>query len=297
MKITNDLNYLNNYFFENKKIILFFTLFFISILLFNIFIYISVDSFIRKNDEENLLKNVSLIESFLEEKKQQVSNYAKLLARFPGLKNINSDNLLKRRVYNLHSSLNVKGIQIFDDNLNQIFEIGAGYELDKNSQLAESIIKVVKDGYSVSFFSENDSFDIQITSFSYIYDEYSIEIEGLVSISESIKKDSINKIAYDIGGVINFYSVAELNENFFADFNKVRSASGKAYYLKDQKIEEDNYLLSYLPVNDFYNNPIGYYTILVPESSRKELVYQLSVINLALFLFLLILLVFYRKTK
>lgn len=276
---------LNLSLFKNTKIILFFTLFFILIILFNLMIYFSIDDFIREKEEENLLKNVTLIESILENKKKQLSNYAKILSRFPDLKNINDLNLLKRRIYNLNSSLNVRGIQIWNNNLDKTFEIGSGFELDKKSELASSIVKIIKDGYSVAFFNENDFFDLQITAFSYIYDEYSIGIEGLVSISEAIKKDSINKIAYDIDGVINFYSTDEINESFFDSFNKKRSVSGKAYYIKRQKIEEKKYLISYLPVKDFFDKPIGYYTILVSESSRKNLIYQLIVFNVFVILF------------
>lgn len=271
------------------RILTYFILFIVIFIVYNFFVYLIIDYYFDLQEEENLANNINLIESILDEKKKQLANYAKLLARFADLESINENTLLTRRVYNLHSSLNVRGIQIWDNELDLIFETGSGFVFGENVKLKDSILEVLRDGYSVSFYNQNEFLDLQITSFSPVFDEYSIRSSSYVSMTEVIKKEYINKIAYDIDGVMNFYNTKELKDEN-SERRKLSQIKGKTIY--KEKIDNRVYFLSYLPIRDFYHNILGYYAIGLPKKNNIEILSKISI--LSLFFFSIVLIMLYR---
>lgn len=268
--------------FNSGKRMAVLVLFLLIFILFNLFLYLIIDLYFEEKEKINLQKNINLIETILSEKKKQLLNYTKLLARFPDLENITEKTLLTRRLYNLHSSLNIRGIQVWDKELNLLFETGTGF-YGGNTKLNNSVLEVLKDGYSVSFFNQNEHLDLQITSFSPVYDEYSIRSSSYVSMTEVIKKDYINKIAYNIDGVLKFYNINELNNNSFEP---------KMIY--KEKIDDRIYYVSYIPVRDFYNNILGCYTVLIPRQNSSEIIKSIFILSLCFFS-LLFSIIYYRK--
>ncbi len=262
------------------------------ILLFNISLYYVISSYQKYSQQEKLLESMEMLNLIFEEKKIQLSGYAITVARFRDLFDLQHDNLLKRRIFDLDSQLGIRGIEVYNDKFEHIFKTGSGINLDKNSDLAKSIHQVMQEGYTFSFFSENDLFELQVNAISPIHDEYSIDFSGFIVITDVITKEYLQSIANNIDGVIQFFENDDFDKSKKELFVDAKYFPGKGYYIKEEQVNDMEYLIAYLPVKDFYSNIIGYFTILKPQDSKFKIMYKLMLLS---FIYTLVLLFFAYK--
>lgn len=259
-------------------------------LLFNFFL---LDYFLSEyliyHKKESLEDNIGLINLVLEEKKTQLSGYAKTIATFPYLLELNKNDLHKRLFYSLYAKLDIRGVVVRDSNLELIFKTGSGLELRENKQLLENIYQAVKEGYTFSYFSETYLFELQINAISGIYDEYNIDVSGIIIVTDVINKEYIEKLSNKIDGVINFYKKSDLEVTNRDLLSKIEKYKGKGYYLERKIINGKGYLIGYLPVKDFYNQTLGYFTVMKPVNNTYNFswkIWFLMLISLVVVLFL-----------
>lgn len=273
---------------EKKKLFLGFFLLLMFILLFNIILYQIVYNFHYQQQASSLTNDLKNLELLLDTKKTELVGYVKSISRFPNLKEADKNPLLKRRLYNLHSELNVRGIEIYDSDLNAILQTGFSTNMKKGNELSDSILQVVQDGYGASFFGENDFFDIQITAANYIYDDFSANKPGIIVATSVISKEFIHSIAYNIDGIIQFYKLEKLEDSEEKLLQQLAGAGyrGKGYFINDELVNQNSYIVGYLPVTDFYNQTIGYYTILKPQVDKSIIFYKISLFTSISILFI-----------
>ena len=263
-----------------KKNIFLLLCIFIIIALVNTILYYNITYYMSKNSEDKLIENMEMLKLILEEKKTQISGYAIAVARYRGLFDINDDNLLKRRIFDLYNQLGISDIEIYNNKSDLVFKTGSSFGLIEEEKLSDPIMSIVEDGYTISFLSENDLFELQINAVSPIYDEYSIETSGFVIISDTMIKEDFQTIGNNIDGIVKFFKIEEIKQNKEKLLTDVRYSSGKNYYIKREKVSNIFYLVGYLPVQDFYNNTIGYITIFNPIHNISHLLYKLILISL-----------------
>ncbi len=264
----------------------------ILILLFNIFLYSIISNYKYQDQQNKLLENMEMLNLILEEKKTQMSGYAIIVARFRDLFDLRNDNLLQRRMVDLDSKLGIKGIKVYNDKFEEIYNTGSSFQMEKGEKLSEGIFQVIQEGYSVSFFGENDFFELQINAVSPIYDEYSINVSGFIIVSHVITKEYLQSIANNIDGVIQFFENDDFDKSKRELFADAKYFPGKGYYIKEEQVNDMEYLIAYLPVKDFYSNIIGYFTILKPQDSKYNIVYKLMILS---FIYTLVLIFFSCK--
>ncbi len=264
----------------------------ITIVVFNVFMYYLIINYQNYSQQEKLIESMEMLNLILDEKKTQLSGYAITVARFRDLFDLQHDNLLRRRIFDLDSELGIRGIEVYDDGFEHVFKTGSGFILDKNSDLAMSIYQVMQEGYTFSFFSENDLFELQVNAISPIYDEYSIDFSGFIVITDVITKEYLQSIANNIDGIIQFFENSDFDKNKNELFADAKYFQRKGYYISEERVNNMRYLIGYLPVKNFYNKTIGYFTILKPQNNKFNIIYKLMILG---FIYTTILLYFTYK--
>lgn len=249
-----------------------------------------------KNNQDRLILNgdIQLVNLLLEEHKTQLSGYVKIIAKFPGLLKLEENNLYKRKIFSLQTELYLKGINIYDNQQNSLFKIGTGFDFMKNSKNIKKIYKLVHDGYTTSFFSDTELFDLQINAASGIYDEYNLDVTGVVLLNDFINKEDLQLIAQKYDLVIQYFKKSHLEKTNKKLLDKIGSIPGKDYYIERKIIKEKKYLIGYLPIKDFYNETLGYFTILKPQVTTYYTMDKIILIIIVGFAFLLLIIYLYN---
>ncbi|ACL70201.1 methyl-accepting chemotaxis protein [Halothermothrix orenii] len=231
-------------------------------------------NYVSSKQKEKLIENYNVVHSMLEETKSKYTGYSKTIARLEEVKKLlrgsGNDDILSE----LKQELQVGGIELRDQDFKVVSATGVTGLRDK-SKTANMLSMLVKQGIAIPFLTRNGS-NIQLNAICGVKDGN--KYLGAVIVSQYINIKLLNNLAKNTGTSVQLYSNKKLvlgnvsseslkNINLITeDVRKQFNNKASLNYLIDKKtIGGESYLINYIPLKDYFSQPIGYFVLMASQ--------------------------------
>ncbi|ACL69063.1 methyl-accepting chemotaxis protein [Halothermothrix orenii] len=287
LKIEKGLINLLNKFKIGKRLMFFILL--LIILVIGLNSYLSLNTFtgyVTNQQKQNMLEGLYSIDQLLENKRTELSGYARLLSQVPAVKELVTGEGRVDVLFDLRTNLDIVNLAIRDSEFSLVHSFMAEDPLGNKKELTSKLEQLLFQGITVPFISRTES-NIYINSIGPITGEFGIETIGSLIISDPINTTLLDQISKNTGYIVQLYAGDELlfnnsdasefssidlvDEDIITSLNKSEE-SGEEFYITNKNLESGSYLVGYYPIKNFFGDNIGYLTLVSSQQGVTRLV-------------------------
>ncbi len=262
---------------------------------------------IKNNESKNLLDQINLVNSMLEEKLARYKDNAHIISQIPTVRQmVQGLEVETNTLYDIKVELGVGGLDLRNNDMETVYTIGSGSSLDSKESLSSELKKLVEGNGQTTFYTQN-FINVQINSISAIMD-YEKGILGSIIVSEPINIDFLNNLAHNTGSIVQIYKGEDLTfsnteakdfakENLLSEdvISQINQSKEISNLILPKNINGQPYLVGYIPIRDYFGNSIGYLTLINSQTHIAATINKVirdTVFNSLLFIIIAVLIIF-----